>query len=167
MTGTAVRYNIRLRSKILEVENLVEKQAKTGTKVEEFRGLEGYMKLCGMERMALEGAISAAEELPEPYRETMLEALDAIGKVSLRLAQKRKSDARYEARRRRLVGAQMPVELADKVRKLAKIEGVSMYALVIDLVERECRRLEFLLEAGPPGVTDCPAAGEGEVNQTP
>ena len=125
-----------------------------------------YEEVGHRERVAIARAVKVAGNLEGEQRKEMLLALEQIAKASRIAYHKRKADARYEARRRRLVGAQVPVELADQVRKAAQMEGVSVYAFVVSAVQRECHRLRYLLEE-PPGVTDCPAVGEEAVDVAP
>ena len=141
--------------------------------IKELKGLN-YTGWGRLSERFLNGIIcpQCADENGEPY--TVIRAMRERGENLMQLLSeegasayhKRKADARYEARRRRLVGAQVPVELADQVRKAAQMEGVSVYAFVVSAVQRECHRLRYLLEE-PPGVTDCPAVGEEAVDVAP
>ena len=125
-----------------------------------------YDEIGAMEQKAIAKAVMEAGKLQNEDRTRMLRALEKVADAAALAARKRRNNARYEARRRRLVGAQVPVELADQVRKAAQMEGVSVYAFVVSAVQRECHRLRYLLEE-PPGVTDCPAVGEEAVDVAP
>lgn len=96
-----------------------------------------------MGRFSMDFALFSAQE-----RAVLLEALRA-GQVKpdclVRLAQARRrtcrraeSDAKTDAARRVLVGARIPRALYAKVKKRANKRGVSVYRLMVDMIEQMC-----------------------------
>lgn len=78
------------------------------------------------ENAMLSGDIDAADQL-----ELLLEYFG-------RVESKRESDRRTDARRRRTVGARVPVALYERVSACAQERGVSLYRFVVDALERAC-----------------------------
>ena len=71
-----------------------------------------------------------------------------LAQARARTAQKAASDARTDRARRTLVGARVPRELAEKVKEAAEERGVSVYRLVVELLEQtfQSRKTEPELE---------------------
>ena len=65
-----------------------------------------------------------------------------IGAAIGRAVQKRQSNRKTEPKRRRLVGAQMPILEAERCKACAKLLGVSQYRFVVEALSRECRMVE-------------------------
>ena len=72
----------------------------------------------------------------------MWELVEDIGAAIGRALQKRNSNRNTEPKRRRLVGAQMPIQEADRCKACAALLGVSQYRFVVEALARECRMTE-------------------------
>ena len=83
-----------------------------------------------------------AQRLPEPWRSRMAEALDNFALAAMRADLKRASDRRTDAQRRKLVGARMPREMAQRCKACADALGVSLYRFSMDALEEACRKAE-------------------------
>ena len=78
------------------------------------------------ESAMLRGDLDAAQGLEQ--------LLGSLGRAE----SKRESDRTTDARRRRTVGARVPVDFYERVARCAGARGVSLYRFVVDALEREC-----------------------------
>lgn len=99
---------------------------------------KGMEALSSDERKAVREAMEAVMTCQR--RDKLLKAIGRIPAARLRTIAKRRSDAATDARRRRLVGARVPVELAERYRDEAEKRGCSLYRLVSDTLKREAER---------------------------
>ena len=99
-----------------------------------------YEEVGAGERQALAEAIRLAGKLENKDRTGMLLALEKVARAAAIAARRRYSNARYEARRRRLVGAQVPLELYERGKRCAGQRGISVYAFVMEAIEEACDR---------------------------
>ena len=94
---------------------------------------EGARAMTADEREAMRAALDAAMELKDPLeRWNILDAIEGVGAAAGRSEQRRRSDAATDRKRRQLVGARMPIEIADRCRDCAARTGVSLYRWVYD-----------------------------------
>ncbi|MBM6925783.1 hypothetical protein [Pseudoflavonifractor phocaeensis] len=127
------------------MENTVENLGKARGMVENIREYAQMPEIRSYEREAMAQALEAARSLPEPERARIMEALEKVAQAGARAARRRHTNADYEGRRRRLVGAQMPIGMADRVRRCAQAQGLSVYAFVMEAVEAACNETDVLL----------------------
>lgn len=94
---------------------------------------EGAKAMTVDEREAMRAALDAAMELRDPLeRWRILDAIEGVGSAKGRSGQRRRSDAVTDRKRRQLVGARIPIEIADRIRDCADRTGVSLYRWVYD-----------------------------------
>lgn len=117
-----------------------------------------YEEVGANEREAIAEAVKIAGKLKKKDRVKMLLALERVARAAAIAARKRQTNARYEGRRRRLVGAQVPVELADRVREYAEKQGVSVYRFVMDTMAAACQQMQAPAPNHPPGPRSAPLA---------
>jgi len=72
----------------------------------------------------------------------MEERLADISLAIQRTRKRRASDARTDGARRKLVGARLPLEDAERCRKCAELEGVSLYRFVVRAMQVACETAE-------------------------
>lgn len=110
--------------------------------------VENFEELTRNEREAVEAAREAVMGLKEPERTKAMQALERVTRASLRAARTRRAKARYDKRRRLLIGAQLPMEEALEIKARAEACGMSCYAYVRELFRRECKRTDVLYRRG-------------------
>lgn len=99
----------------------------------------GYMS--ADEKRAMVAALECLRDLKGPVRK-MEECLADIGIAMQRTSRRRESDARTDGARRKLVGARLPLEDAERCRKCAELEGVSLYRFVVRAMQVACETAE-------------------------
>ena len=115
-------------------------------KLERFK--RGMEEMRTEERLAMKQAIRAAFGLSEKAeQERMLRFLTNIGAARGRDLDRAESDARTDAARRCLVGPRLSREEAQRCRRCAEGLGVSLYRFAANALERECERVERMLDA--------------------
>ena len=88
-------------------------------------------------RAALRRAMQAVKEDKQ-----LLNLVTDIAAAVGRSMQRRKSDAQTDARRRKLVGARLPIAQAARCKGCADLLGVSLYRFASDALNRACRLTE-------------------------
>lgn len=135
---------------------------RTERKIQRFRIGTGQMKAA--QRKALQRAMTATLYLEtKRERERMFDIVTAIGEAAGRDVMKADNDRWTDSKRRKLVGARVPQEAAERCKRCADARGISLYRFVVEALEEACKRAE----AVPPGVTESPAAGSAEVVEAP
>lgn len=134
------------------------------------------------ERAALEEALHRLEGMREPERSIMAEAIEKIARAGDLEGRKRLSNRRTEPFRRKLVGAHVPLELADRVKECADLLGLSVYRFVRNCLEEACQQVHGPPTDHPPGprfasslsaprgaacVRALPGSGQGNVQTSP
>ena len=113
------------------------------TKLERFRA--GAETLPTIERAAMYSAMVAARGLKRKKdRDFMLAKITGILAARGRFIQKSASDRRTDAARRRLVGARLPKDQAERCRACAALKGVSLYRFTVDALDTSCALTERL-----------------------
>ena len=107
------------------------------------RYLIGVGVLCVDERKAAIAALRAARGLRLARdRERMENAVaDIVGAIG-RTDRRRKSDRRMDGKRRKLIGARVKHELAERVERCAAMAGMSKYRFAVTAFERLCYSIE-------------------------
>ena len=95
---------------------------------------EGYWLFSAQEREVILAGLEEGDAKVADFTRRLLLA-------RRRTEQRARSDARTGARRRVLVGAQVPREAGQRYRQCAEGEGISLYRFVCNALEREYRRL--------------------------
>lgn len=104
----------------------------------------GVDHMSASERAAMEAALKAATALESRQdRRRMVSVISDIGAARGRAEQKRESDARTDARRRKLIGARLPRAQAERCKRCADAQGLSLYRFVCNALERECNQMEM------------------------
>lgn len=111
------------------------------------------LQISTCERAALEEALHSLEGMREPERTIMAEALERMARAGDLAGRKRQSNRRTEPFRRKLVGAQVPLELAEQVKACADSLGLSVYRFVRNCLEEACQRVQGPSPDHPPGAT--------------
>ncbi|MBE6973342.1 MAG: hypothetical protein E7440_05625 [Ruminococcaceae bacterium] len=93
------------------------------------------------EEIAMVAALKCLGRLKGPVCE-MEERLADISLAIQRTRKRRESDARTDGARRKLVGARLPLEDAERCRKCAELEGVSLYRFVVRALQVACETAE-------------------------
>ena len=93
------------------------------------------------EKRAMVAALKCLRDLKGPVRQ-MEECLADIGLAMQRTKKRRASDARTDAKRRKLVGARLPLEDAARCAACAALEGVSLYRFVVCALAAACEAAE-------------------------
>ena len=93
------------------------------------------------EKRAMIAALKCLREMQGPVRK-MEECIADIGLAMQRTNKRRESDAATDAKRRRLVGARLPIADAERCRKCAGLEGVSLYRFVVRALQVACESAE-------------------------
>ena len=94
---------------------------------------EGARAMTADEREAMRAALDAAMELRDPLeRWRILDAIEGVGSAKGRSGQRRRSDAATDRKRRQLVGARIPSDMAERCRDCTDRTGVSLYRWVYD-----------------------------------
>lgn len=93
------------------------------------------------EEIAMVAALKCLGRLKGPVCE-MEERLADISLAIQRTRKRRASDARTDGARRKLVGARLPLEDAERCRKCAELEGVSLYRFVVRALQVACETAE-------------------------
>lgn len=112
-------------------------------KIVRFR--EGSEAMNADERKAVEVALTAALMLRQDSAK-MVKLITDIPAARGRAVARRESDRRTDANRRILVGARVPRELYERVRKCAGFLGVSLYRFVVVALETKCRSVENITD---------------------
>lgn len=117
---------------------------KGGGKVEKLeRFKRGITAMGADERAALHKALEAAVHLQSPVeRAELVGLITDIGAAKGRAMARRESDRRTDRQRRRLVGARVPKLEAERCRRCAELEGVSLYRFMVEAIEAACVRAE-------------------------
>ena len=103
----------------------------------------GTEHMNAQERAAMEAAYWAALHIQKgSERRKMMDRITDIGAARGRAEQCRESNARTDARRRKLVGARVPKEFAQRCKRCADAKGISLYRFVCNALERECGETE-------------------------
>lgn len=109
------------------------------------RARRGVARMCADERTAFLAALDAACALSSPKeRERMLDLVERVAAAVGRVDQRRTSNARTEGQRRKLVGARLRIEDAERCARCAGLLGVSMYRFAVDAFTAACERAELL-----------------------
>lgn len=93
------------------------------------------------EKRALMAALVALKGLSGNVRH-MEECLCDIGIAMQRTQRRRESDAATDKKRRKLVGARLPLEEAARCAACAELEGVSLYRFVVRALSVACESAE-------------------------
>jgi hypothetical protein len=93
----------------------------------------GFDAMSKGEREAMQIAINKAWN---GNRDDILERIIEIAVERDRANRKRASDRETDRRRRVLVGAHVPRKLAQRARDTARARGISMYRLMVDMLEQ-------------------------------
>lgn len=140
------------------------------------------MQISVCERAALEEALHKLEGMREPERSIMAEAIEKIARAGDLEGRKRLSNRRTEPFRRKLVGAHVPLELADRVKECADNLGLSVYRFVRNCLEEACQQVQGPSPDQPLGprsasslsapqglawVRALPETGQGNVQTSP
>ena len=94
------------------------------------RAILSVGRMSADEKRALIAALECLKELRGPVRK-MEECLCDIGIAMQRTQRRRESDAATDKKRRKLVGARLPIAEAERCAACAELEGVSMYRFVV------------------------------------
>ena len=109
----------------------------------------GYMS--ADEKRAMVAALECLRRLKGPVRQ-MEECLADIGLAMQRTHRRRASDAKTDGARRKLVGARLRIEDAERCARCAGFLGVSLYRFVVDALENACERVSRMMEENPGGL---------------
>ena len=93
------------------------------------------------ERRAMVAALEALRGLRGNVRH-MEECIADIGFAVQRTKKRRESDARTDAKRRKLVGARLPLDEAARCARCAALEDVSLYRFVVRALGAACESAE-------------------------
>lgn len=93
------------------------------------------------EEIAMVAALKCLGRLKGPVCE-MEERLADISLAIQRTRKRRESDARTDLARRKLVGARLLIADAERCRKCAELEGVSLYRFVVRALQVACEAAE-------------------------
>ena len=102
----------------------------------------GAATLTAAEKRAVADALRTATR-DNGRRSELIDAIVEIVAARGRDAQKRASDTVTDARRRVLVGARVPRELAAGCKARADGQGVSLYKWVVDIIQKACENEEM------------------------
>ena len=105
------------------------------------RAILSVGRMSADEKRALIAALQCLKELRGPVRK-MEECLCDIGIAMQRTQRRRESDAATDKKRRKLVGARLPLEEAARCAVCAELEGVSMYRFVVRALSVACESAE-------------------------
>lgn len=93
------------------------------------------------EKRAMVAALECLREMQGPVRK-MEECLADIGLAMQRTSRRRESNRETEPTRRRLVGVRLPIAEAERCKKCAELEGVSLYRFVVRALAVACESAE-------------------------
>lgn len=93
------------------------------------------------ERRALADALRAAYAL-ERGSADMVARLERVALAAERSGRRKASDRKTDGARRRLVGARIPIEDAERCANCARLEGVSLYRFVVRALWDACVEAE-------------------------
>lgn len=89
------------------------------------------------ENIALYNALKRTEDIVDQQcRDELMKYLGEIARYQNRRYYKQNHDAEH----RRLVGAMLPIDIADKMKRAATVTGRSMYQFVCDALREEYMR---------------------------
>ena len=141
------------------------------TKIDRFKA--GTQLISAPERKAMYEALEAVLKLQNANeRDELFKAVTRIGEAANRAVRKRESDTRTDVLRRKLVGARLPLEQAQRCKTCAELLGISLYQFVREALEAAC----LWTENGrpkpgsrnkPQAVPDWPGAGSLAVAEEP
>lgn len=94
------------------------------------------------ELRAFNAAVEIIQRLPSFVceRRLALEAMEVLAASKQRAYARRCSDRQTDRKRRKLVGAKLPMEDAAEVEMWAQVQGVSVYRFVVDALAAACRK---------------------------
>jgi len=94
------------------------------------------------EAQAFDAAVEIIQRLPAFVceRRLALEAMEVLAAAKHRTESRRRSDRRTDGKRRKLVGAKLPIEVAEEIQLLADLQGVSVYRFVVDALDAARRK---------------------------
>ncbi len=118
------------------------------------RAERGRVAMSADERRAYQAAVEAIEKLPSFVceRRIALEALEGMAAAKGRAEDRRRSDRRTDGKRRKLVGAKLPIEVAEEIQLLADLQGVSVYRFVVDALDAARRKARKKYGGDPEAV---------------
>lgn len=104
--------------------------------------LAGKHSMSADEAQAFEAAVEIIKRLPSFVceRRLALEAMEVLAAAKYRADSRRRSDKRTDGKRRKLVGAKLPIEVAEEIQLLADLQGVSVYRFVVDALDAARRK---------------------------
>ena len=109
--------------------------------------LMGRHAMSADETVAFDAVVEILKRLPEFVceRRLALEAMEVLAAAKHRTESRRRSDKRTDRKRRKLVGAKLPIEDAEEIELLAQLQGVSVYRFVVDALTaaREKARAKY------------------------
>ena len=103
------------------------------------------------EEIAMVAALKCLGRLKGPVCE-MEERLADISLAIQRTRKRRESDAKTDGARRKLVGARLRIEDAERCARCAGFLGVSLYRFVVDALETACECVSRMMEENPGGL---------------
>lgn len=77
-------------------------------------------------------------------RGKMVRLINEIGEAKGRAAKRAESDKRTDGKRRKLVGAKIPIKEVERCKRCAEWQGISLYRFVVNALTHECEKVEHM-----------------------
>lgn len=124
----------------------MEKQRRTRSHAERRRGnaVMGRRRMTADEQQAFDAAVKIIERLPSFVceRRLALEAMEVLAASKQRAYARHCSDRQTDRKRRKLIGAKLPIEVAEEIELLAELQGISVYRFVVDALEAARKKVK-------------------------
>lgn len=104
--------------------------------------LMGQHIMSADELRAYDAAVEIIKRLPTFVceRRLALEAMEILAAAKYRTDSRKRSDKQTDRKRRKLIGAKLPIEVAEEIQLLADLQGVSVYRFVVDALDAARRK---------------------------